>query len=107
MKFVRQERWRRARQMNHQPAAGAAEDRAAGEHLRAGSGRLTITWQASCPLELGEQIEEQQHRTEGRFGGEELFQTETMSAQIMLQLAPGRARPVWRRPRRSCPRQAR
>jgi hypothetical protein len=29
-------------------------------------------------LELGQEIEQQQHRTKGRFGGEELFQTEAV-----------------------------
>src|SRR6266480_4523892 len=72
--------------MDDHATAGATEDRAAGENLRADRRRLAITWQTSCPLELGQEIEEQQHRPESGFCREELFHAEAMGPQIMLQL---------------------
>ena len=72
--------------MDNHPAACAAEDRAAGENLCANGGWLPIAWQTSCPLELREQIEEEQYGAKRSIGGEELFQAETVGAQVMLQL---------------------
>ena len=45
--------------MDNHATAGATEDRTAGEHLRANRRRLPIAWQASHPLKLGQEIEEQ------------------------------------------------
>ena len=49
-------------------------------------GRFPIAWQGGRPLELGQQIEEQEHGAKSGFGGEELFEAEAVGPQIMLQL---------------------
>src|SRR5580765_4494381 len=72
--------------MDDHATASATEDRAAGENLRADRGRLAITWQTSCPLELGQEIEQQQHRPKSGFCCEELFHAEAVGSQIVLQL---------------------
>ena len=72
--------------MDNHAATGTAEDRAAGEDLRANRSWLAITGQAGCPLELGQEIEEQQHRPKGGVCREELFHAEAVGPQIMLQL---------------------
>ena len=72
--------------MDDHATASATEDRAAGENLRADRRRLAITWQTSCPLELGQEIEEQQHRPKSGFCREELFHAESVGSQIVLQL---------------------
>src|ERR1022692_1321118 len=73
--------------MDNHATAGATENCAAGENLRANGGWLAITWQTSCPLELGQEIEEQQHRPKSGFCREELFHAEAVGCQIMLQLS--------------------
>jgi hypothetical protein len=72
--------------MDNHATASATEDRAAGENLRAHRSWLAITWQAGCPLELGQEIAEQQHRPKGGVCREELFHAEAVGPQIMLQL---------------------
>ena len=72
--------------MDNHVTAGAAENCAAGENLRANRGQLPKAWRASRPLELGEEIEEQQQEAKSGFRGEELFHAEAVDPQIMLQL---------------------
>src|SRR3984885_14387802 len=74
------------RQVKHQATAGSAENGTTGEDLSPDRGRLAIDRKSSRALELGQQVEQQQHGAEGGFGSKELFQAETVGAQIMLQL---------------------
>jgi hypothetical protein len=55
-----------------QSTVGSAEDGTAGEPLGAERAGLAIAGQASCPLELGKQIEQEQHAAKGASGGEAL-----------------------------------
>src|SRR5436309_12596940 len=72
--------------MDNRATAGATKNCAAGENLRADRGWLAITWQTSCPLELGQKIEKQQHRPKSGICREELFHAEAVGSQIVLQL---------------------
>ena len=47
--------------------------------------RLAIDRQTGGALELGQQVEQQQHGPKGGLGGEELFHAEAIGAQVMLQ----------------------
>ena len=60
-----------------------AEDGATGKHLGAQGGRFAVDRHVSGTLKLAEQVEQQQDGLEGSFGGEELLQTETVSAQVV------------------------
>src|SRR5208337_2090087 len=73
------------RQVQDQAAAGPAQDGATGKHLGAQRGRFAINRQASRALKLREQVEQQQDGLESGFGGEELLQAETVSAEVMLE----------------------
>ena len=76
---------RALRQVYHHTSAGAAEDRAAGEHLGAERGGLAIAPQTGGSLELCQEIEQQQHAAKRGFRGEKRFQAETVGAQVVLQ----------------------
>src|SRR5690242_14158017 len=74
-------------QMKRQAPARAAENGSAGQHLRAERGRFSIGWQASCTLELREQVEDQQHGPECGFGSEELLHAKSVGPESMLQFS--------------------
>src|SRR5947208_1235648 len=64
----------------------ATENSAAQENLAPQSGGLTIPHPLRRSLEFAQQIKQQQHRLEDRFGGIELLQTKVVGPQVMLQL---------------------
>jgi len=70
--------------MKHQATAGATENGPAGENLSAEGRRLSISRQSGCALELGQEIEDQQHGAERRLGSEELLQAESIGSEIVL-----------------------
>jgi hypothetical protein len=78
-------------QMKHQASARPAEDRSAGQHLGAQRGRFAIGCQPGGALELGYQVEDQQHGPESSLGGEEFLHAKAICAEIMLQFRD----PVW------------
>src|SRR6202043_1152179 len=63
-----------------------AEDRTAGEDLSPDGRRLSIHRHTSRTLELGQQVEEQQHGSKRGLCGKELFEAEAIGAQVVLQL---------------------
>ena len=67
-------------------ATDSAEDRAAGENLSSDSRRLSIDRHTSRTLELGQQVEEQQHGSKRGLCSKELLQAETIGTQTVLQL---------------------
>jgi hypothetical protein len=69
-----------------QSTARATKDGSAGQDLSTQGGRFAIARQTRCTLEFCEQIEEQQHSSEGRLGGEEFLHAKAVCSQIMLQL---------------------
>jgi len=64
--------------VDHQAAAGTAQNGSTGEHLRADGRRGAIARQSSRALKLAAQVEQQQHSAEGHPGGAELLQAETI-----------------------------
>jgi hypothetical protein len=72
--------------VKHYSVAGTTQDGSAQEYLHAQAGGLAIAAQARGTLELAQQVEEHQNAQEGRFGGEELLQTEIIRRQVGLQL---------------------
>ena len=71
--------------MEDQSSPRPAQDGTTGEHLCAQGRRFAVDGQAGGALKLREQVEQQQDCLKRRFGGEELLQTETVSAEIMLE----------------------
>src|SRR5271165_435430 len=71
--------------VKNQSSPRPAQDGATGEHLGAQGGWFTVDGQAGGALKLAEQVEQQQDRLESSFGGEELLQAETVSAQVVFE----------------------
>jgi len=72
--------------MKHQAPTRTPENSSAGQNLRAQCSRFSIAWQPGGTLELGQQVEDQQHGPEGGFGSEEVVHAKSVGPEIMLQL---------------------